>query len=99
MKRRRLETMRKWISKRVLRKLYDELVIDHSNLLNDYEHSKEAYALVVKSLEDMASEKEKLKLEVEALKSENDFLRKQEKVKQTSPLEIAKKARAGWYGE
>jgi hypothetical protein len=91
--------MRKWISKRVLRKLYDELVIDHSNLLNDYEHSKEAYSLVVKSLEDMASEKEKLKLEVEALKSENDFLRKQQDAKVVNKFQKIKKARAGFYGE
>jgi hypothetical protein len=53
----------------------------------------------VKSLEDMASEKEKLKLEVEALKSENDFLRKQQDAKVVNKFQKIKKARAGFYGE
>lgn len=88
--------MRKWISKRVLRKLYDELVIDHSNLMNDYNDMADRRDTRITFLE-LELEKEKAKNVV--LKKENEFLRKQEKVKQTSPLEIAKKARAGWYGE
>lgn len=95
--------MRKWISKKTLRKLYDELVIDHSNLMNDYNNlmndyndmadRKDAYITFLEA----ELEKERAKNVV--LKKDNEFLRKQEKVKQTSPLEIAKKARAGWYGE
>lgn len=96
MKRRRLETMRKWISKKTLKKLYDELVIDHSNLMNDYNDMADRKDTRITFLE-LELEKEKAKNVV--LKKENEFLRKQEKVKQTSPLEIAKKARAGWYGE
>lgn len=91
--------MRKWISKKTLRKLYDELVIDHSNLLDNLEHSKKAYAVIVKSLEDMAYEKEKLKSELEVLKSENDFLRKQQDTKVVNKFQKIKKARAGFYGE
>lgn len=96
MKRRRLETMRKCISKKTLKKLYDELVIDHSNLMNDYNDMADRKDTRITFLE-LELEKEKAKNVV--LKKENEFLRKQEKVKQTSPLEIAKKARAGWYGE
>lgn len=96
MKRRRLGTMRKCISKKTLKKLYDELVIDHSNLMNDYNDMADRKDTRITFLE-LELEKEKAKNVV--LKKENEFLRKQEKVKQTSPLEIAKKARAGWYGE
>lgn len=96
MKRRRLETMRKCVSKKTLKKLYDELVIDHSNLMNDYNDMADRKDTRITFLE-LELEKEKAKNVV--LKKENEFLRKQEKVKQTSPLEIAKKARAGWYGE
>lgn len=88
--------MRKWISKKTLKKLYDELVIDHSNLMNDYNDMADRRDTRITFLE-LELEKEKAKNVV--LKKENEFLRKQEKVKQTSPLEIAKKARAGWYGE
>lgn len=96
MKRRRLGTMRKCVSKKTLKKLYDELVIDHSNLTNDYNDMADRKDTRITFLE-VELEKEKAKNVV--LKKENEFLRKQEKVKQTSPLEIAKKARAGWYGE
>ena len=96
MKRRRLETMRKCVSKKTLKKLYDELVIDHSNLTNDYNDMADRKDTRITFLE-LELEKEKAKNAV--LKKDNEFLRKQEKVKQTSPLEIAKKARAGWYGE
>lgn len=96
MKRRRLGTMRKCVSKKTLKKLYDELVIDHSNLMNDYNDMADRKDTRITFLE-LELEKEKAKNVV--LKKENEFLRKQEKVKQTSPLEIAKKARAGWYGE
>ncbi len=88
--------MRKCISKKTLKKLYDELVIDHSNLMNDYNDMADRKDTRITFLE-LELEKEKAKNVV--LKKENEFLRKQEKVKQTSPLEIAKKARAGWYGE
>ena len=84
--------MRKRVSKKTLKKLYDELVIDHSNLINMADR-KEARIIFL----EVELEKEKIKNAV--LKKDNEFLRKQEKVKQTSPLEIAKKARAGWYGE
>ena len=96
MKRRRLGTMRKCVSKKTLKKLYDELVIDHSNLTNDYNDMADRKDTRITFLE-VELEKEKAKNVV--LKKENEFLRKQEKVKQTSPLEIAKKARAGRYGE
>ena len=88
--------MRKWISKKTLRKLYDELVIDHSNLMNDYNDMADRKDAYITFLE---AELEKEKAKNVVLKKDNEFLRKQEKVKQTSPLEIAKKARAGWYGE
>ncbi|HQP00299.1 MAG TPA: hypothetical protein PL042_06795 [Caldisericia bacterium] len=88
--------MRKCVSKKTLKKLYDELVIDHSNLTNDYNDMADRKDTRITFLE-VELEKEKAKNVV--LKKENEFLRKQEKVKQTSPLEIAKKARAGWYGE
>ncbi len=88
--------MRKCVSKKTLKKLYDELVIDHSNLMNDYNDMADRKDTRITFLE-LELEKEKAKNVV--LKKENEFLRKQEKVKQTSPLEIAKKARAGWYGE
>ncbi len=88
--------MRKWISKKTLRKLYDELVIDHSNFMNDYNDMADRKDACITFLE---AELEKEKAKNVVLKKDNEFLRKQEKVKQTSPLEIAKKARAGWYGE
>jgi|BioPla2DNA2_1021312.scaffolds.fasta_scaffold11031_3 hypothetical protein len=88
--------MRKWISKKTLRKLYDELVIDHSNLMNDYNDMADRKDAYITFLE---AELEKERAKNVVLKKDNEFLRKQEKVKQTSPLEIAKKARAGWYGE
>lgn len=88
--------MRKCVSKKTLKKLYDELVIDHSNLTNDYNDMADRKEARITFLE-LELEKEKAKNAV--LKKDNEFLRKQEKVKQTSPLEIAKKARAGWYGE
>jgi hypothetical protein len=88
--------MRKWISKKTLRKLYDELVIDHSNLMNDYDDMADRKDAYITFLE---AELEKERAKNVVLKKDNEFLRKQEKVKQTSPLEIAKKARAGWYGE
>ncbi|MGI6125017.1 MAG: hypothetical protein ACOYIG_12700, partial [Acetivibrionales bacterium] len=81
--------MRKWISKRVLRKLYDELVIDHSNLMNDYNDMADRKDAYITFLE---AELEKERAKNVVLKKDNEFLRKQEKVKQTSPLEIAKKA-------
>ena len=88
--------MRKWISKKTLRKLYDELVIDHSNLMNDYNDMADRKDAYITFLE---AELKKERAKNVVLKKDNEFLRKQEKVKQTSPLEIAKKARAGWYGE
>jgi hypothetical protein len=88
--------MRKWISKKTLRKLYDELVIDHSNLMNDYDDMADRKDAYITFLE---AELKKERAKNVVLKKDNEFLRKQEKVKQTSPLEIAKKARAGWYGE
>jgi hypothetical protein len=88
--------MRKWISKKTLRKLYDELVIAHSNLMNDYNDMADRKDAYITFLE---AELEKERAKNVVLKKDNEFLRKQEKVKQTSPLEIAKKARAGWYGE
>lgn len=95
--------MRKWISKKTLKKLYDELVIDHSNLMNDYndmaDRKDTRITFLELELENLELELEKEKAKNVVLKKENEFLRKQEKVKQTSPLEIAKKARAGWYGE
>jgi hypothetical protein len=88
--------MRKWISKKTLRKLYDELVIAHSNLMNDYNDMADRKDAYITFLE---AELKKERAKNVVLKKDNEFLRKQEKVKQTSPLEIAKKARAGWYGE
>lgn len=62
--------MRKWISKKTLRKLYDELVIDHSNLMNDYNDMADRKDAYITFLE---AELEKERAKNVVLKKQNKF--------------------------